>query len=203
MRVHNSKQLSKGPVRYLSPVVQAIPGSDSLRGAERVALQRRTARQALLRAADQCGAPTGGWEQDANRVPLLNDGWYWSISHKPLLAGAVISREPVGIDIEHIKPRGREDLWDRLANADEWKVAGERSWEMFFRLWTAKEATLKANSRGISGFEECRIVAVPDRTHIECEYAGQQWHIEQFYHAEHIAAVTTGSLDVQWHVEEL
>ena len=203
MGVHNSKKLSKGLVRYLSPVVHAIPENDLLRGAERVALQRRTARQVLLRAAELCGAPTDGWEQDANRVPLPNDGWYWSISHKPLLAGAVISDEPVGIDIEHIKPRGREDLWDRLADAGEWKVAGERSWGMFFRLWTAKEATLKANSRGIGGFEECRIVAVPDRTHVECEYSGQQWRIEQYYHVGHIAAVTAGSLDVLWHVVEL
>ncbi len=151
----------------IRPILTPIAIDDSLSGREKVQRQRTTARRALVMCAEQCGAPTDGWHQDANRVPLPNDGWYWSISHKPLMAGAVISDVPVGIDIEHIKPRGREDLWDRLANDGEWEVAGERSWEMFFRLWTAKEATLKANSRGISGFEECRIVAVPDRTHIE------------------------------------
>ncbi len=203
MRVHNFKKLSNDPVRHLRPVVHSIPECDSLRGGERVALQRRTARQALLRAAELCGAPTDGWEQDANRVPLPNGGWYWSISHKPLMAGAVIADGPVGIDIEHIKPRGREDLWDRLADAGEWKVAGERSWKMFFRLWTAKEATLKANSRGIGGFEECRIVAVPDHTHIECKFGDQLWPIEQYYHAGHIAAVTSNEHDVRWHIEEL
>ena len=187
----------------IRPLLTPIAIGDSLSGREKVARQRSAARRALSMCAEQCGVPDGPWEQDANRVPLPNDGWYWSISHKPLMAGAVISGEPVGIDIEHIKPRGREDLWDRLANVGEWKVAGERSWEMFFRLWTAKEATLKANSRGIGGFEECRIVAVPDSTHIECEYGGSPWLIEQCYHAEHIAAVTAGSLDVQWHVEEL
>ena len=186
-------------MHHLYAVVHANPKGASLRGAERVAHQRRMAREALLRSAELSGAPTTGWEQDANRVPLPNDGWYWSISHKPLLAGAVISDAPVGIDIERIKPRGREDLWERLASADEWKVAGERSWEMFFRLWTAKEATLKANSRGIGGFEDCRIVAVPDNTHIQCDYNGTPWQIEQFYHAEHIAAVTAGEHDVQWH----
>ena len=187
----------------IRPTLIPIAIDDSLSGREKVQRQRSAARQALSKCVEQCGGPEGPWEQDANRVPLPNDGWYWSISHKPLMAGAVISKEPVGIDIEHIKPRGREDLWDRLANAGEWEVAGERSWEMFFRLWTAKEATLKANSRGIGGFEECRIVAVPDRTHVECEYGGQQWYIEQYYHAEHIAAVTAGCLDVQWHVVEL
>ncbi len=187
----------------IQPILTQIARDDSLIGRENVQRQRTTARRALSMCAEQCGGPEGPWEQDANRVPLPNGGWYWSISHKPLMAGAVISDESVGIDIEHIKPRGREDLWDRLANVGEWEVAGERSWEMFFRLWTAKEATLKANSRGIGGFEECRIVAVPNRTHIECEYGGAPWQIEHYYHAEHIAAVTAGGLDVQWHVEEL
>ena len=187
----------------IRPILTPIGIDDSLSGREKVERQRSTARWALSMCAEQCGGPEGPWEQDANRVPLPKDGWYWSISHKPLLAGAVIADEPVGIDIEHIKPRGREDLWDRLANADEWKVAGERSWEMFFRLWTAKEATLKANSRGIGGFEECRIAAVPDRTHIECQYRGKPWKIQQFYHAEHVAAVTAGNFDVQWQIGEL
>ncbi len=187
----------------LKTSLMLIPEASNLSGPQKVARQREVARRALSVCAEQCGGPKGPWEQDANRVPLPNEGWYWSISHKPLMAGAVIADGPVGIDIEHIKPRGREDLWDRLANAGEWKVAGERSWEMFFRLWTAKEATLKANSRGIGGFEECRIVAVPDRTHIECKFSDQLWRIEQFYHTEHIAAVTSGGHDVQWHVEEL
>ncbi len=187
----------------LRPVLITIHEASDLSVPQKVARQRQVARRALSMCAVQCGGPEGPWEQDANRVPLPNDGWYWSISHKPLMAVAVISDAPVGIDIEHIKPRGREDLWDRLANAGEWKVAGERSWEMFFRLWTAKEAMLKANSRGIGGFEECRIVAVPDRTRVECEYRGTPWKIQQFYHAEHIAAVTAGSLDVQWQVGEL
>ncbi len=185
----------------LKPVLITIHETSELSGPQKVARQREVARRALSMCAAQCGGPDGPWEQDANRVPLPNDGWYWSISHKPLMAGAVIADGPVGIDIEHIKPRGREDLWDRLANAGEWKVAGQRSWEMFFRLWTAKEATLKANSRGIGGFEECRIVAVPDATHIECDYRGARWRVEQYYHAHHIAAVTKGDSNVRWHVE--
>ncbi len=187
----------------IQPILTHIALDEALSGREKVVRQREVARRALSVCAEECGVPDGPWEQDVNRVPLPNGGWYWSISHKPLLAGAVIADAPVGIDIEHIKPRGREDLWDRVANAGEWEVAGERSWEMFFRLWTAKEATLKANSRGIGGFEECRIVAVPDGTHIECEYRGAPWRIEQFYHAEHVAAVTAGEHEVRWHAIEL
>ena len=187
----------------IEPILMHIPLDDALSGREKVTRQREAARRALSVCAQKCGVQDGPWEQDANRVPQPVDGHYWSISHKPLMAGAVIADGPVGIDIEHVKPRGREDLWDRVAHADEWNVAGERSWEMFFRLWTAKEATLKANSRGIGGFEECRIVAVPDNAHIECEYRGTPWQVEQFYHAEHIAAVTAGEHEVRWQVVEL
>ena len=185
----------------IQPILTPIAIVDSLSGREKVERQRSTARRALSMCAEQCGVPDGPWEQDANRVPLPANGYDWSISHKPLMAGAVIADEPVGIDIEHIKPRGNEGLWDRLADGGEWELAGERSWGMFFRLWTAKEATLKANGRGIGGFGECRIVAVPDDRHIRCEYGDQHWRIEQYYHAGHIAAVTAGSLDVRWHVE--
>ncbi len=187
----------------IQPILIPIALDDSLSGREKVERQRLTAQRALSICAEHCGVQDGPWEQDANRVPLPANGYYWSISHKPLMAGAVIANRPVGIDVEYVKPRGREDLWDRLANAGEWRVAGERSWEMFFRLWTAKEATLKANSRGIGGFEECRIMGVPDDTHIVCEYGGEQWRIEQFYHADHIAAVTTEESDVLWRVVEL
>jgi 4'-phosphopantetheinyl transferase len=185
----------------IQPILTQIPFDDSLGSRERVARQRSTARRALAICAEQCGVPNGPWEQDANRVPLPVNGYYWSISHKPLLAGAVIADAPVGIDIEHIKPRANQGLWDRLADDREWKIAGQRTWAMFFRLWTAKEATLKANSRGIGGFGECRIVEVPDETHVVLDYAGEPWLIEQFYHAEHIAAVTKRDRDIRWHVE--
>lgn len=187
----------------LKPSLILIREASDLGGPQKVARQRAAARRALSVCAEHCGVQDGPWEQDANRVPLPANGYYWSISHKPLMAGAVIADRPVGIDVEHVKPRGRDDLWDRLANAGEWNVAAERSWEMFFRLWTAKEATLKANSRGIGGFEECRIMAVPDDTHVVCEYGGEPWRIEQFYHADHIAAVTTEESDVLWQVVEL
>ncbi len=187
----------------IQPVLIPIPLDDSLKGRQKVNCQRARARRALSLCAGKCGVPDGEWRQDADRVPQVTNGYYWSISHKPLLAGAVISDGPVGIDIEHIQPRGNEGLWGRLADQREWEISGQRSWEMFFRLWTAKEATLKANGRGISGFGECRIVAVPDDTHVLCEYASEHWLIEQSYHAGHIAAVTAGQQEVRWHVAEL
>ena len=89
----------------IQPMLTPIALDDSLSGRDKVERQRLTARRALSICAEHCGVQDGPWEQDANRVPLPANGYYWSISHKPLMAGAVIADRPVGIDVEHVKPR--------------------------------------------------------------------------------------------------
>lgn len=194
-------QIEVGVDKPLHPVLLGLRRDPSKPIPARVAQQRSAAREALSRCAALCGGPHDRWEQDANGAPLPNGGFYWSISHKPLMVAAVIADRPVGIDVEHIKPRGNEGLWDRLADGAEWAIAGGRSWEMFFRLWTAKEATLKANARGIGGLDECRIVALPDDKHVVLTYRGSEWRVEQFYHQHHVVAVTAGDREVRWHVQ--
>ena len=70
-----------------------------------------------------------------------NDGHtYWSLSHKSRYVAAVVGPTPVGIDLEEIVPRS-EGLHDHVAREEEWALA-DRSWETFFRYWTAKEAVM-------------------------------------------------------------
>jgi phosphopantetheinyl transferase len=183
----------------LQPVLMPVPGGDTLPAPQRVVEQRRVARRALAECARLCGIPERDWPQDDAGVPQPAGGYYWSISHKPLWAAAVIADRPVGIDIEHIKPR-HPDLFDAIATPEEWALLGERSWEAFFRLWTAKEATLKANSRGISGLGVCPLERVIDASHLTISYEGQTWTIEHCRHGEHVAAVTAGTDGVAWHV---
>jgi len=181
----------------LTPVIVAIPQDTPPRSPRRVEQQRMCARSALQHCAKQCHAPAHGWSKDVDEVPLPNAGFYWSVSHKRHWAAAVISDRPVGIDIEHIAPRQRE-LHDALADDDEWSVIGNRSWHAFFRLWAAKEATLKANGVGIAGLTCCRLVEVPDESRMTLDYLGRFWLVEQFYHAEHVTAVTSNSAKVNW-----
>lgn len=104
----------------------------------------------------------------------------------------MIGEGPVGIDIEQVTPR-HDGVFDALACESEWTLIGDRSWHSFFRLWTAKEATLKANGVGIAGFSACRLLAVPDRDHMTLHYEHRVWSIEHYYLADHIAAVTCGN----------
>ncbi len=134
----------------LHPVLAPVSLDAHARTPEQVQAQRDAARRALAHCAELCHAPTDGWQKNADNVPVPNEGFYWSVSHKREWAAAVIADHPVGIDIEKIAPRRNELVLDELATEEEWTIVGDRSWESFFRLWTAKEATLKANGVGSS-----------------------------------------------------
>jgi len=167
-----------------------IPQSAIERTPEAVQRQRVTARDALKLCARELGAPTDGWSQSPDGAPIPNNGWHWSISHKRSWAGAVISRDPIGLDIEAIQPR-HNDLYGKVGSDREWDRLGGRTWDNFFTLWTAKEATLKANGVGIGLLSECRIERVESDVgpHMIASFAEQSWRIEHVYFNGHVAAV--------------
>jgi len=140
----------------LHPVLIAIPDDSHLCPAKRRQRQREYARIALRESAQLSAAPLDGYRQDESDVPLPNNGFYWSISHKRRLAAGIVSREPIGIDVEHVVPR-REGLFEMVGSEEEWSLLGGRTWENFYRLFTAKEATLKANGKGIGYLRETRL----------------------------------------------
>jgi len=183
----------------LQPVLVPIPVMDGLSPPQRVQQQQDYARRALRHCAELSAAPLDGWGQSSDGAPIPLKGFCWSVSHKKRWAAAVIADHPVGIDIEHVHPRGG-DLFDALGNEEEWALLGDRSWHSFFRLFTAKEATLKANGRGIGYLSECRLVEVTDDRHVHIEYKDRDWWIEHFEHDGHIAAVTCVDSTPTWNV---
>ena len=183
------------------PVLIAVPPTTAAKTAQSVEQQRSCAKRALSRCAALSEAPSEGWRKDAADRPLPNNGFHWSVSHKPHWAGAVVADRLVGIDIEHTVPR-REALLDELATDSEWELVGDRSWHSFFRLWTAKESVLKANGRGIGGFPSCRLVTVSDLHYMTLHYEGDVWRVEHYYLSDHVAAVACNDVDVVWHVTE-
>ncbi len=186
-----------GSLMPMYPVLMPIPRDTAATAAQRVNRQRAYARLALRRCAHLSQAPENGWRKDADDVPLPQEGYYWSVSHKKRWAAAVIGDRPIGIDIEHIAPR-RATMIDALADHAEWEVIGDRSWHAFFRLWTAKEAALKANGVGIGQLSACRLLEVRGDHHMIVEYGRRPWRIEHYYHDDHVAAVTCDGAAVNW-----
>jgi len=175
-------------------VLTEVPQTELTRSAVAVDNQRAAGRNALRRCSELHGAPRDGWDQRPDGAPLPNEGWYWSISHKRRWAGAVISRIPVGLDIEAVVPR-KTPLYDEVGDQHEWVLVGGRNWPGFYRVWTAKEATLKANGVGIGKLADCRLVRTIDSDHSITTFRGHEWYVEHLAFDDHLAAVATPAFD--------
>jgi 4'-phosphopantetheinyl transferase len=181
----------------LFPVVMpVIKAEHKPSGKEKVDQLSQIARQALKLSAEKSGVRLGELLKDEKGIPCPVAGNYWSLSHKPKYVTAVVSKSKVGIDIEEIQPR-TESLFAHVASDEEWELK-ERSWDTFFRYWTAKEAILKAIGIGISGLKTCRIISAPDEKHITLDYKGQFFLVEQLRHKNHIVSVLKDDNQIKW-----
>ena len=83
----------------------------------------------------------------------------FNLSHSGNYAVCAIHTSPIGADLEVLRPI-RPELCKRVCNEEEFSfiyAEGRFDSERFFRIWTAKEAFLKHQGRGIS----CNLQAVP------------------------------------------
>jgi 4'-phosphopantetheinyl transferase len=181
----------------LFPVVRPIVGGGhELSGEEQVARLSRLAREALIVSAEKSQLRLGELLKDENGSPRPASGAYWSLSHKPECVAAVVSKEKVGIDVEEVRPRN-ESLFSYVARDEEWQLQ-DKSWDTFFRYWTAKEATLKVIGIGIGGLKACHVVSVPDEINIVLEYDGHFFVVEQLRYKNHVVAVAKGDNEIEW-----
>jgi phosphopantetheine--protein transferase-like protein len=180
------------------PVAEAEP---RLAGKEKVAELSRISREALRLSAEKSGVMLGELMKNKDDVPCPFDGNYWSLSHKSKYVTAVVSREMVGIDIEEIKPRS-ESIFSLVASEDEWELSPDRSWDTFFRYWTAKEAALKAIGAGIGGLKVCRIISMPDKNRIVLSYRDSLFQVEQLSYKNHIVSVIKNDNEIEWVIVE-
>ena len=185
----------------LFPVVMPVIGTERKPlGKEAVDRLSWIAREALKVSAQKSRVNLGELLKDGHGVPCPVDGIYWSLSHKPKYVAAVVSKDKVGIDIEEMKPRA-ESLFARVASDEEWGLE-EKSWDILFRYWTAKETVLKAVGIGIGGLRTCRITSVPDENHITLDYKRRSFLVEQLRYMNHIVSVLKGDNEIDWIIME-
>jgi len=180
------------------PVAEPV---HKLSGKEKVARLSRVSREALRLSAEKSGVVLGELLKDEDDVPCPFGGNYWSVSHKSKYVAAVVSRAKIGIDIEEIKPRS-ESIFSLVASDEEWELSPDRSWGIFFRYWTAKEAALKAVGIGIGGLKACRLVSIPDANHMVLNYRGCLFIVEQLSYRNHIVSIVKNDSEVEWVIAE-
>lgn len=180
----------------LRPVLLGTADFSQTPGIDRGWIQSRLAQDALTRCASLCGAPNSGWEKDASGAPKPNAGFFWSVSHTRGMVGAVVSKEPIGIDIEIIRPR-REGLFKHVATPAEWRMIDGAGWDAFYTLWTAKEAVVKACGRGVGWVSEC-VLEKAAAAQLNLTFEGRRWSVTIYRVGDHVAAVTARAHEIQW-----
>ena len=99
------------------------------------------------------------FEYNEHGKPFLPDGPHFSISHCREGIAVAVDDQPIGIDIEGIR-RVDQDFVARVMNKEEQELIGSaiEPARMFTRLWTRKEAIVKAQGVGIFSFEQLQEV---------------------------------------------
>lgn len=111
----------------------------------------------LQQLTEQCGYNRiqEYFRYNPNGKPFWENGPYFSISHCKAGIAVALSDTPVGIDVETIR-HADEDLIKRTMNAAERElIQTDRD---FIRLWTKKEAAVKAQGTGIQSFEQLQTI---------------------------------------------
>jgi 4'-phosphopantetheinyl transferase len=97
-------------------------------------------------------------------------GLYFNLSHSQSLAVyAIALHRSVGIDLEYLRPMPDvQELAERFFSPSESAIIKalpkEEQQEVFFRIWTIKEAYLKATGEGLAGLQKVAVSFTEENT---------------------------------------
>lgn len=191
-------------LRY--PVIFKISDHGSADGdSDPLTAQSAVARKALQLSARMAGLPLGPIQKiqkNDKGAPLPANGVHFSLSHTSLFAAGVAACSPIGIDLEKIEPFS-DFLKNRVAADSEWQLFADVTPISFYRLWTAKEAVLKATGAGIAGLPECVVTGLSGDQGMRLSMLGKVWQAEHHLFQNHIASVAScGKMEASiWHCQ--
>lgn len=189
-----------GPRLY--PVVLTVPTHlRHLRGRPKVAILSRLARVAVRLSARLTGVKLPAFDKNCKGAPQPIAGVHWSVTHKSAFVAGIVSAAPVGIDIERVGTPA-EGLYRRIAAEEEWRLGRDMAGALlFYRVWTAKEAVLKAEGVGLRGLSRCRLTAIDSGVHLQLAFDRRSWRVVHYRLPNHIVALTWRGEVIQWQVD--
>lgn len=103
----------------------------------------------------------GTFDYNEHGKPYLPDGPYFSISHCKNGIAVAVDDQPIGIDIEAIRHANEELIANVMSEKEKSQISHPspvESARAFTRLWTQKEAIVKAEGTGITSFEQLQTI---------------------------------------------
>ena len=151
------EECTEAEVQRLLPLVSAQRREQALR--YRHTFGRFCCLKAWLMLEEMIGE-VNDFEYTEHGKPFIAGGPYFSISHCKEAISVAIDDEPIGIDIEQIR-HADDELIARTMNEEEQNSIRHAAFPdtAFIRLWTQKEAIVKAQGTGILSFEQLQHVA--------------------------------------------
>lgn len=118
--------------------------------------------------------------EDSGRPYLSGCQLYVSIAHSGHKIACAVSENPVGIDIERLRPVGKK-LCDHVClpeekafvlggSPEQENYTDEEVLRRFFQVWTAKEAQFKKLGTGITNFKSFNILTLPRQLELLEDY---------------------------------
>ena len=126
------------------------------------------------------------WKYNEHGKPYIEGGPYFSISHCKEGIAVAIDDQPIGIDIEALR-HAETDMIERTMNEEEIRLIANSPQltadREFTRLWTQKEAVVKAQGVGIRSFEQVqKILEIGD------------WKLDTIEKEKYIYSIAYGEL---------
>jgi len=126
-----------------------------------------------------------GWQPSLQELqvseygrPYLSEQFDFNISHSAnYILCAISTRGRVGVDVEKIKPIDLSDFASTMS-PKQWLIINSSRYPLreFFRYWTMKESTVKADSRGLQIPLDSISIRGQIATVDEC-----RWHLEEVF----------------------
>lgn len=193
-------------MNLLHVVIRTTPGqARGVPSSERVAHQKRAAREALFAAAGKQGLSFHELPRDEHGAPLPENGNFWSITHTRELVAGACAPWPVGVDVERVR-RVSDEVRDEAASGAELAMVAKRFSEtleeVFTRIWSAKEAFLKLTGEGLTGLSRCLVApntAIEGRPGVWIRSGDREHFVHQERRGAHIVSLACEPIDlVEW-----
>lgn len=115
---------------------------------------RQHLRRLLARYTGQAAEALVIAPDDHGKPQLVGAPFHFNLSHTDGWALLAVAQEPVGVDLESIRPRDLLTLAQRFFHPDEAAALQQARLDdqqpLFYRIWTAKEAYLKGIGTGLA-----------------------------------------------------